>query len=38
MNYQFVNGDVPVPIQPIPMGVMGLTGPAPVVQHPILVK
>lgn len=37
-HFQFVNGDAPVPPQPIPFGVLGITGPAPIIQHPILVK
>ena len=33
---QYTNSDEPVPPQPVPFGVLGVVGPAPVIQHPIL--
>ncbi len=37
-HFQFVNGDVPVAPQPIPFAVLGITGVAPVIRHPLLVR
>jgi hypothetical protein len=35
---QYTNADEPIPPQPVPFGVLGITGPAPVVLHPILTR
>jgi hypothetical protein len=36
--YRFANGDEPIPAQPVPFGLLGITGAAPLILHPILVK
>jgi hypothetical protein len=34
--FQYVNGDAPVPPQPVPVGLLGITGAAPAINHPLL--
>ncbi len=36
--HQFTNSDLPPPPQPVPVALLGLTGPIPMMTHPILKK
>ncbi len=36
--HRYANADEPIPPQPVPFGVLGVTGAAPIVLHPLLVK